>query len=112
MVVLGTLGRIHQLNGGALRRAIGAGKGHDVLFAQDRHLSLDEQPRALIDIGDDAIANDHTFVRFELDLQRHDRPRRFPASLWMGVNVLLRSLAAETAAGKKAAEPRAPPLFR
>ena len=38
-----------------------------------------ETMNALVDIGDDAIANDHAFVRFELDLQRHDRPRRFSA---------------------------------
>jgi len=80
VVILGPLGRVHQLNGeiDPLGRAIGAGQRHDVLFAQDRHLAVDEQSGALIDIGDDAIANDHAFVWFELDLQRHDRPRRFP----------------------------------
>jgi hypothetical protein len=79
VVVLRPLGRVHQLNGeiDPFGRAVSAGQGHDVLFTQDRHLAVDEQPRALIDIGDDAIANDHAFVWFEFDLQRHDRPRRF-----------------------------------
>jgi hypothetical protein len=73
-MIFGTLGRIHQLDGeiDPLRRTVGAGQRHDVLFAQDRHLAFDEQSRALIDVGDNAIANDHAFVRFELDLQRHD----------------------------------------
>jgi hypothetical protein len=74
-MVLGTLGRVHQLNGeiDPLGRTIGAGQGHNVLLAQDRHLPLYEQPRALIDIGDDAIANDHAFVRFEF---RSSAPRQ------------------------------------
>ena len=73
MVVLGTLGGVHQLNGeiDPLGRTVGAGQGHDVFFAQDRHLALDEQPRALIDIGDDAIADDHALAGFHFDFESH-----------------------------------------
>jgi hypothetical protein len=86
MVILRASRRVHQLDGeiDALCRSIGGGERHDVLLAQDRHLALDEQPRALIDVGDDAIADDHAFVRFELYFQRHGITSPLHAHGWRG----------------------------
>ncbi|MEH2591090.1 hypothetical protein V1273_004929 [Bradyrhizobium sp. AZCC 1721] len=41
-------------------------------FAQDRNpVAVDQQPGALIGIGDHACADDDSLVRFELDFQGH-----------------------------------------
>src|SRR5690606_24545169 len=59
----------------ALGRAVGCGRSEDVLLTQDRRLAVNEQSRALVGIGDDAIADDQTFAGLELDLEGHGRPR-------------------------------------
>lgn len=97
MVVVRTLRGVHQLDGkiDALCRTIGARQRHDVLFTQDRGLPLDKQPRALIDIGDDALADYDALVRFELDLESHCKSSPIHGPwLRMRVNVLLRAAAA------------------
>jgi hypothetical protein len=65
--------RVHQLNSEVepLSRRIRLADGDDVLLAQDRHCALDHQACALIVVGDDALADDDAFARFEFDLQRH-----------------------------------------
>src|SRR6185503_6159353 len=57
----------------ALRRRVGGLVGENVLLAQDRRLAVDQQARALIRIGDDAVPDDEAFTRLELDFERHDR---------------------------------------
>src|SRR5690606_27563122 len=58
------------------------GGGEDVLFAQDRGHALDEQARALIGIGDHAIAHDEFLAGLEFDLERHDSSSASGAELW------------------------------
>jgi hypothetical protein len=86
VVILRAFRRVHQLDGeiDALCRRVGGGKRHDVLLAQDRYLAIDEQPRALIDVSDDAVADDHAFVRSELYLQRHGATSALQPHDWRG----------------------------
>jgi hypothetical protein len=67
--------RVHQLDReiDALGRRIGALRGHDVLLAQDRDVTLDDKTGPLIGIGHDAIANQDALVRLELDAECHGR---------------------------------------
>ncbi len=46
---------------------------HDVLLAQDRDRTLDQEARALAGIGYDAIAEQDLFVGLEFDLEGHIR---------------------------------------
>src|SRR4029077_15499747 len=43
-------------------------------LAQDRRLAFDQQPGALLVVGDDALAEDHPLARLELHLQCHGPP--------------------------------------
>jgi hypothetical protein len=43
-------------------------------LAQDGRLALDQQPRALIAVGDDAVAEDETLAGFQLDFEAHFSP--------------------------------------
>src|SRR6476661_4299523 len=65
--------RIHELDReiDALCWRIGALRGEDILLAQDRNMALDQEPRALVVIGDDALAEDDPLAGFQLDLERH-----------------------------------------
>src|SRR5262245_58442290 len=67
------LRRIHQLHRqvDALGRRVGALDGEDVLLAQDRNVALDEEPRALVVVGDHAFAENDALTRLELNLERH-----------------------------------------
>jgi len=65
---------VHQLHRqiDELRRRIGVFRGHDVFFAQDRDVvAVDQEPRALIGVGDHAGADDDSLVRLEFDFQGH-----------------------------------------
>jgi len=42
-----------------------------ILLAQDREAAVDGEPRALIRIGYDAIADHQPFAGLQLDLERH-----------------------------------------
>ncbi len=46
-------------------------RGHDVLFAQDRRIALDQKARALTAVGDEAIAENEAFAGFQLDFETH-----------------------------------------
>src|ERR1700684_212500 len=63
--------RVHELNGeiDALGRRVGEPRGENILLAQDRDLAVDHQARALIGIGDDALADDDALARLKLNLQ-------------------------------------------
>ncbi len=65
--------RVHQLDGeiDALGRRVRLLRRHNVFFAQDRRMALDQQPRALVAIGDQTVAEDEAFAGFELDLEAH-----------------------------------------
>ena len=66
--------QIHQLHGeiDQLGRRVGGLGRQDVLLAQDRNpVAVDQQPGALIGIGDDAGADDDSLVRLEFDFQGH-----------------------------------------
>jgi hypothetical protein len=69
--------RVHQLHRqiDALGRRIGALDGEDVLLAKDRDLTFDQEARALVVVGHDALAENDPFAWLELDLERH-RPLR------------------------------------
>ena len=45
--------------------------GDDVLLAQDWDFALDHEPRALVGVSDNALAEDDAFTGLELYLQRH-----------------------------------------
>jgi hypothetical protein len=68
------LGEIHQLDReiDALGGRVGGARRQDVFFPQDGDLALDQKPRALIGVGDDAVAQDDAFARLQLDFQGHD----------------------------------------
>src|SRR5436853_2897095 len=65
--------RVHELDCeiDALCRCVGAIRGHDVLFAHDGRGTLDQQTRALIVVGHDALADEDAFAGFQFDLERH-----------------------------------------
>src|SRR5450759_778143 len=67
---------VHELDAeiDALGRRVGLFRRHDVFFAQDRRLPLDEQSRALIAIGDQAFAEDEPLAGFQFDLEAHSMP--------------------------------------
>ncbi len=47
---------------------------HDVFFAQDRCIALDQQSCALVTVGDQAIAENEAFTGFQLDFETHLMP--------------------------------------
>jgi hypothetical protein len=55
---------------------IRARERHDVFFAQDWDFPFDHQTRALIAIGDNAIAKDKTLVGLEFDFQSYGKSSR------------------------------------
>src|SRR5262249_7953569 len=63
--------RIHQLDGeiDALGGRVGAIGGHDVPLAQNGDATLDKQARALVVVGDHALANDDPLSALELDFE-------------------------------------------
>ena len=66
---------VHQLNRQveALGRRVGLPGRQNVLLAQDREFALDHQPRALVVIGDHALADDDAFAGLEFYLEGHGR---------------------------------------
>jgi len=66
--------RVHQLDReiDALCRGVGELGCQDILLAQDRHLAVDQQARALVGIGDHAIADNDALAGLELDFQGHE----------------------------------------
>src|SRR5215469_17389354 len=66
---------VHQLHReiDAFGRRVGSLGRYDVPLAQDWGAALDQQTRALIVIGDDAVAEHHPLARLELDLETHLR---------------------------------------
>jgi hypothetical protein len=69
---------VHELHEeiDAFRWSIRARERHDVFFAQDWDFPFDHQTRALIAIGDNAIAKDKTLVGLEFDFQSHGKSSR------------------------------------
>ena len=47
---------------------------HDVFFAQDRRLALDQEARALVAVGDHAFAEDQALARLQFDFEAHCSP--------------------------------------
>jgi hypothetical protein len=58
---------------------IGPGQRHDVLLAQDRGLAFDQEARALVPVGDDAVTQDEALIRLEFDFQRHGQTSPLPS---------------------------------
>src|SRR2546427_13048120 len=65
--------RVHQLHGeiDALGWRVCVLDGEDIFLAQDRYVTFDHEPCALVMIGDHAFAEDDSFARLEFDLKRH-----------------------------------------
>src|SRR5262249_23107708 len=55
----------------AFSRGIGPRWRQNVLLSQDRACALDQQPGALIAVGDDGLADQDSFIGFEFNLERH-----------------------------------------
>src|SRR4051812_189762 len=78
--------RVHELDRqvDALGRGVGAPRGHDVFFAQDRRAAVHYKTGALIGIGDDAFPDQDALATLELDPKRHGRD---PCRLYRTVSV-------------------------
>src|SRR5690554_428630 len=77
----------------ALAGRVGVGGAENVLLAEDRRVALDEEARALVVVGDDAVAENEAFAGLEFDLESHVRavlgenpsgPRYYPESAERG----------------------------
>ena len=66
-------GGVHQLDSeiDAFGWRIGLLGGHDVFFAQDRGVALDQEPRALTAVGDEAIAKNEALAGLQLNFETH-----------------------------------------
>jgi len=58
----------------------------NVLFPQDRHLTLDQQPRTLVRYGDDALADDEAFAGLNSTLRASHLRVGWPRSFLIAVN--------------------------
>ena len=69
---------------------VGVLGGQDVLLAQDRASPFDQEPGALVGVGDDAFADDDAFARLELDFMLGflivDRTSD-PGERWLNIDV-------------------------
>ena len=57
----------------------------DVFLPQDGELAVDQKPRSLIGVRDDALAENESLARLELDFQSH------MVSVRYGVGVMVKS---------------------
>ena len=73
MVLLGVARDVHELDreidafAGRVRLVV----GHNVLFAQDRCLPVDQKMGFLVAVGDERLADENAFTRLEFDPERH-----------------------------------------
>ena len=64
---------IHLLNAeiDSLDRRVRGFRRQDVLLAQDRRITIDQECRTVLGIGDDALADHDSFERLQLDSEGH-----------------------------------------